>query len=245
MLTSLSSRISTVLVLNLCLAPLAPRARAQETLTVRAANTAVLEGAERERFVMAHNAARKAVGLEPVTWSDELAAYALEGLVKQQEALITEAKEGWKEGTLALPEHRQDLKLGENIAGWMGVGNLQGAERAVVMWMREKAAFDRLNAVKPYRVGDEIQEPGIRDHEPGDRKQEPGKEKKQPEGKSEEQKEPIVVGHYTQIVWRETKQIGAAKLSFELVDEKGRARSYVGIICNYDPPGNRRGEKPF
>jgi len=214
-------------------------ARGEEKVEARGTKLSVLQGAERERFLAAHNAARNAVGVEAVTWSEEVAAYALEGLVEQQETLIKEAKDGWKEGGIALPEHRKDLKHGENIAAWMGSGNLQGAERAVEMWLREKAAFDRLNAVKPYRVGDEK----VPETKAPDAKAPDGKE--QPEGKEKEKKEPIVVGHYTQIVWRETKQIGAAKLSFELVDEKGIARSFVGIVCNYHPPGNRTGEKPF
>lgn len=196
----------------------------------------LLEGAERDRFVAAHNAARKAVGLEPVAWSEDLAAYALEWLKEQQESLVDEAKEGWTEGKVALPSHRTELKHGENIAGWMSgarAGKSAGAERAVEMWLREKAAFDHLNAKTPYRVGDEkLAEKADEDKTDAD-------------AKDKEKKEPIIVGHYTQIVWRQTRRIGAARLRFELVDEKGSTRSYTAIICNYDPPGNRRGEKPF
>lgn len=43
-------------------------------------------------------------------------------------------------------------------------------------------------------------------------------------------------GHYTQMVWRGTTKIGCAK-----VECKGN----VIIVCNYDPPGNVLGEKPF
>ncbi|GAA0173136.1 defense/immunity protein [Lithospermum erythrorhizon] len=44
-------------------------------------------------------------------------------------------------------------------------------------------------------------------------------------------------GHYTQIVWKNSKRIGCAK-----------AECYNGgvfMICNYDPPGNYIGEKPY
>lgn len=43
-------------------------------------------------------------------------------------------------------------------------------------------------------------------------------------------------GHYTQIVWRNTKQVGC-----------GMARSNGKEIwvCNYDPPGNYIGQKPY
>lgn len=43
--------------------------------------------------------------------------------------------------------------------------------------------------------------------------------------------------HYTQIVWKNSKRLGCA-----------RARchdDYYFITCNYDPPGNINGEKPF
>ncbi|KAL8488805.1 hypothetical protein ACS0TY_024467 [Phlomoides rotata] len=45
-------------------------------------------------------------------------------------------------------------------------------------------------------------------------------------------------GHYTQIVWKGTRRIGCA-----------RAVCYGGMgvfmICNYDPPGNYIGERPY
>jgi pathogenesis-related protein 1 len=43
-------------------------------------------------------------------------------------------------------------------------------------------------------------------------------------------------GHYTQLVWRDTKRVGC-----------GMARqSQVEIwVCDYDPPGNVLGEKPY
>ncbi|KAL2464383.1 CAP superfamily protein [Forsythia ovata] len=45
-------------------------------------------------------------------------------------------------------------------------------------------------------------------------------------------------GHYTQIVWRETRRIGCARVSCY----GGRG---VFMICNYDPPGNYIGERPY
>ena len=45
-----------------------------------------------------------------------------------------------------------------------------------------------------------------------------------------------VCGHYTQVVWRSTITIGCA-----------RARCHKGEVwvCNYNPPGNWIGEKPY
>lgn len=43
-------------------------------------------------------------------------------------------------------------------------------------------------------------------------------------------------GHYTQIVWKSTKKVGCAKIVCDGMDI---------WVCNYDPPGNWVGEKPF
>ncbi|KAL6540815.1 Cuticle-degrading protease [Orobanche minor] len=45
-------------------------------------------------------------------------------------------------------------------------------------------------------------------------------------------------GHYTQIVWRNTSKIGCARVVCD--DDKG-----VFMTCNYDPPGNYYGERPY
>ena len=45
-----------------------------------------------------------------------------------------------------------------------------------------------------------------------------------------------VCGHYTQIVWRNTKRVGCAVA-------RGQGREVW--VCNYDPPGNWRGERPY
>jgi len=43
-------------------------------------------------------------------------------------------------------------------------------------------------------------------------------------------------GHYTQIVWKDTQRVGCAK-----VECKGR----IIVVCDYDPPGNVLGQKPY
>jgi len=43
-------------------------------------------------------------------------------------------------------------------------------------------------------------------------------------------------GHYTQLVWKNTRQIGCAK---------AECRGNVIVVCNYDPPGNVLGQKPY
>lgn len=194
-----------------------------QTIELTSAQASVLVGAERERFLAAHNAARKEVEVGSLSWSDDLSKYALESLEQQKETLIGIAKEGWSKFEIPLPAHRADYKHGENVAAWAGT-RVKTAEWGVMLWLREKSAFDKLNAESPYHVGDE-------------------KDKSEIDEKG--QSRPIIIGHYTAIVWRDTQQIGAAKLEFELMDDKGKARRYVAIVCNYDPPGNRTGKKPY
>jgi pathogenesis-related protein 1 len=43
-------------------------------------------------------------------------------------------------------------------------------------------------------------------------------------------------GHYTQIVWSDTKEVGCAV---------ARGAGRVVWVCNYDPPGNRIGKRPY
>ncbi len=43
-------------------------------------------------------------------------------------------------------------------------------------------------------------------------------------------------GHYTQLVWRNTKSVGCAKVECD---------GNVIIVCNYDPPGNFLGQTPY
>jgi pathogenesis-related protein 1 len=45
-----------------------------------------------------------------------------------------------------------------------------------------------------------------------------------------------VCGHYTQIIWRDTKLVGCAAA------RSGRTEVWV---CNYDPPGNYIGKRPY
>jgi uncharacterized protein YkwD len=45
-----------------------------------------------------------------------------------------------------------------------------------------------------------------------------------------------VCGHYTQIVWRDTKEVGCAVA-------RGHGREVW--VCNYDPPGNWAGKRPY
>ena len=43
-------------------------------------------------------------------------------------------------------------------------------------------------------------------------------------------------GHYTQVVWKDTTQLGCAKVA---------CKGNIIVVCNYDPPGNFLGQKPY
>ncbi len=45
-----------------------------------------------------------------------------------------------------------------------------------------------------------------------------------------------VCGHYTQVVWRNTREVGCAVA-------RGKGREVW--VCEYDPPGNYVGERPY
>ena len=45
-----------------------------------------------------------------------------------------------------------------------------------------------------------------------------------------------VCGHFTQVIWKNTKRLGCGV---------ARSRQREVWVCNYDPPGNWRGESPF
>ena len=43
--------------------------------------------------------------------------------------------------------------------------------------------------------------------------------------------------HYTQIVWRDTVHVGCARAKCN--------NGWMFVICNYDPPGNIEGQRPY
>ena len=46
-----------------------------------------------------------------------------------------------------------------------------------------------------------------------------------------------ICGHYTQVVWRNSVRLGCATVNC--------GKGLVFSICNYDPPGNYMGERPY
>lgn len=51
-------------------------------------------------------------------------------------------------------------------------------------------------------------------------------------------------GHYTQVVWRATRRIGCAENHCQS-GFPGGSGAWHYVVCNYDPPGNIIGQRPY
>jgi hypothetical protein len=53
-----------------------------------------------------------------------------------------------------------------------------------------------------------------------------------------------VCGHYTQLVWRSTREVGCAKVECATGSPFGSGRWWY-VVCDYSPPGNFVGQRPY
>ncbi len=142
-----------------------------------------------EAFVGYHNKIRSELGVEPVQWSPEIAAYA----------------QKWAD-RLAV---KGDLEHRPIDGEWARVyGENLAIDRSIVAcaeaWHSEVKDYPSVVPIPP----------DLSD---------------------------FTAGHYTQMVWRTTKRIGAGVA----VVKDGRFKGMTLVVCNYDPPGNMVGEKPY
>lgn len=54
-----------------------------------------------------------------------------------------------------------------------------------------------------------------------------------------------VCGHYTQVVWRATSMLGCAVKTCSQNSPFGGHPDWTIVVCEYDPPGNYVGQKPY
>ncbi len=146
------------------------------------------EPAEMAGITARHNFWRAQLGIAPLTWSNELAAFA-------QEWANELKRRGMK------MEHRPrsgafTQKYGENIYWSSGMKN--STDAAVDSWADERKSFDF--------------------------------------DTQECKGEWYVCGHYTQLIWENSTQVGCAKVTV------GNEEIW---LCNYNPPGNYTGQKPY
>jgi pathogenesis-related protein 1 len=132
-----------------------------------------------DAMLAAHNAVRRAVGVPPLAWSEQLAEFARE----------------WANTLVARGQffHRRNSPYGENL--FEITGAVAAPAEVVDQWASES---------RDYQYGSN----SCRG----------------------------VCGHYTQMVWRDTKRVGCAAA------RRGRTEVWV---CNYAPPGNWIGKRPY
>ncbi len=133
----------------------------------------------------AHNKYRSALGIQPLKWSDRLAADAL----------------GWAEKLASENAfyHSRGTGQGENL--WKGTSGYFTFTQMVDTWGNEKKFFK--NGMFP----------GV-----------------STSGNWSD------VGHYTQIIWRNTTEVGCGKVS---------GHGYDFFVCRYSPPGNFMRQKVY
>jgi hypothetical protein len=143
----------------------------------------------RQAMLAGHNAARRELGLEPLSWNDALAADA-------RAYAETLARSGRFEHS---PQPRGNPIQGENL--WTGTRGAYGYREMIGHWVDERRFYlprPVPEASSSGRFGD--------------------------------------VGHYTQIVWRATREVGCAEAS---------SRSDDYVVCRYLPAGNIAGQVAY
>ena len=140
----------------------------------------------RQAMLAGHNQARAAIGLEPLRWSDALAAEA-----RTYAGAL--ARSGRFEHS---PLPRGDPTQGENL--WTGTRGAYSYAEMIGHWVAERRFY------RPLPVPDSSNSGTFGD-----------------------------VGHYTQIVWRGTQEVGCAEAA-------SRTDDY--LVCRYLPAGNIVGD---
>jgi pathogenesis-related protein 1 len=194
-----------------------------------------LSPSEQQAFLKVHNDARAAVGVEPLRWSNDLSSYALSWIKTNSDAYSNAVVKSNADPTV---EHRPSTGefkriYGENLAFWaysplrtpLGIWPADAADRArywndLASETYATSAADQWLAEK----GAFDKANAKNDHLAGNPTE-------------------ATIGHYTQMVWRNTKEVGAAKWLIKSTGDGGWCR--VIVFANYSPPGNMLGQKPF
>jgi uncharacterized protein YkwD len=152
-----------------------------------------------ESILTAHNQERALVGVQPLTWSDKLAASA------QTWANQIEATGQFAHSTCC----GAFRDYGENIAGISGTTSIAEIADGAALWVAEKNNYHG----GPFDLAAQTSA--------------------QNSGNSGS-----VYGHYTQMVWRTTTEVGCATAS-----QSGL--QFAVLVCQYAPPGNIDGQLPY
>lgn len=166
----------------------------------------------------AHNAIRAGLALDPplpdLTWNQELSDFAQEW-----------ADELTNSANCGNIFHRDQRMYGENIAlsgirGGGGVTIMYPPEEVVETWAEEVLCWEYgtiLGNGQPTASSESCDQECIRGQNSSG------------------------CGHYTQLVWRNTREVGCGYSTCR--DTDGFS---IGVwVCNYDPPGNFVGQTPY
>jgi hypothetical protein len=183
---------------------------APSNMTAGAAPSNMTAGADFVNTILAiHNRERAAVGAPPLVWSDELAAGA----------------KSWADHVATINQmvHStgdQRPGQGENIAGWT---HGCGLSFSGPLGTQPNFPLDYTKGVCPGDTLRTMVESWVN-------------EKTNWHGGVLTQENWYPTGHYTQVVWRDTKQIGCGIAT-------GSDTDY--LVCRYNPGGNVVGQKPY
>lgn len=110
--------------------------------------------------------------------------------------------------------HRDQQRYGENLAtfGTTAASNFYTPEEAVDSWVSEKACWD-YGTIRGTETCNQTCTDDLNS---------------------------TGCGHYTQIIWRDTRQVGCGYSTCQ----SGNFNMEIWV-CNYDPPGNYIGEAPY
>jgi len=150
--------------------------------------------------VAAHNKVRRAHGLNPLRWSNSLAAYAQEWADHLANTNNCQMRHRPQNAGRFQQKHGENLWWASPRRWSDGMTEVQNitVARVVKDWADEKPFYNyNTNSCK---AGEQC-------------------------------------GHYTQIVWRETTEVGCA---YQQCSDKSQL-----WVCNYNPPGNYIGERPY
>ncbi|KAL6595064.1 hypothetical protein ACP70R_048167 [Stipagrostis hirtigluma subsp. patula] len=186
--TTMSSPLSNLTIimslLLLAVASLCTPSSAVDNGTEPETGRAARAAATVAELLAVHNAARRAVGVPPLTWSAQISGYA-------------KSYARSRRGDCA-PRRSPLFYFGENL--FVGRGRRWNATALAAAWVGEGRWYD---------------------HESNSCAAPPG----------------AGCEHYTQVVWRGTRQLGCARIVCDSGDTM--------LVCDYFPPGNYGTGKPY
>ncbi|KAF0890616.1 hypothetical protein E2562_003812 [Oryza meyeriana var. granulata] len=181
-----------VVILSLALASASPPAAA--SISVSAVEPPRLSNMQ--QFLRAHNEARAAVGVPPLSWNDTLMMEALRSSDELRRDCEALPRAAW--GT--------DGAYGRNL--YRGHGVRRGAD-AAAFWVEGRRWYDRdANACAAAPPG-------------------------------------RCCGAYTQMVWRATTQLGCVRRPCRCARRPCPDVIDTVAVCEYYPPGNYVGQRPY